>query len=392
MTNNKYLPFLLVLSLLTCCVEVDISVPSLPDISDYFNISDGLTQMTVAVNFFGCCLSSILWGPLSDSYGRRIIMNIGNTIMLLGAIGCVFARDIELLLISRFIQGIGASTSMVVVVAMIADVYPPDKAAKTIGIMNSLITVFMSIAPIAGGFINESFGFRGSYLVIALLSLASSLMIYFKLPETQKVAQPLQIIATLKNLYRLVTDKRFLYASTAPSVTYSGYMSFITCAPFLYMETYNLPVMYYAINQGIIISAFSLVSLFFGHISSLLGERNCVIYGTIINSFAAFFGLFIGITFPASPLLTTIFMVIYGIGAAITYPVIFAKSLDIFPEIKGTASSVIMRTLLVGLFIAFTSYIYNGTLLNVSLGISLASIIAIFCTFKLLRLIGFAKK
>ena len=58
----KNLPFLLVVSLLACCVEVDISVPSFPDISNYFNISDGLTQMTVAINFLGFCISSAIYG------------------------------------------------------------------------------------------------------------------------------------------------------------------------------------------------------------------------------------------------------------------------------------------------------------------------------------------
>jgi len=82
---TKNFTFLLVISLLTCSVEVDISVPSFPDISDYFNISDGLTQMTIALNFFGFCLASGFYGPLSDTFGRRKVMLIGNAIML----GCV---------------------------------------------------------------------------------------------------------------------------------------------------------------------------------------------------------------------------------------------------------------------------------------------------------------
>ncbi|CAF2063232.1 unnamed protein product [Rotaria magnacalcarata] len=187
MTPN--LPFIFVISLLACCIEVDISVPSFPDISDYFNISDGLTQMTIAINFLGFCLSSVVYGPLSDCYGRRNVMLISNAIMLVGVIFCVFANSIELLLLSRFVQGFGASTSAVVVFAMIADVYETDKAAKLIGVMNSLITVFMSVAPIAGGFINGLVGFRGNYLVIALVSLISWLILYFKLPETKKIKE-----------------------------------------------------------------------------------------------------------------------------------------------------------------------------------------------------------
>ena len=171
-------------------------------------------------------------------------------------------------------------------------------------------------------------------------------------------------------------------------------MSFIACAPFLYIETYNLPIMYYAINQGIIIAIFSMFSMYSGRITSYLGEKTCIVYGTILLFFAGVFGLLVGLLFPKSPFLTTSFMTIYSIGEAITYPIIFTKSLDIFPEIRGTASSTIMasRSLLCALFIAFTSYIYNGTLLNISLGLLLSSLLTVFFTFRLLKLIGFATK
>ena len=157
-----------------------------------------------------------------------------------------------------------------------------------------------------------------------------------------------------KNFYTLATDKRFLYTSLTPSLTYSGYMSFIACAPFLYIETYNLPIMYYAINQGIIIAIFSIFSMYSGRITSYLGEKICVVYGTSFLFLAGVSGSFIGFLFPKSPFLTTSFMIIYSIGAAITYPIIFTKSLDIFPEIRGTASSTIMatRSLICALFIS----------------------------------------
>ena len=391
---TKNLPFIFVISLLTCCIEIDISVPSFPDISRYFNISDSLTQMTVAVNFLGFCLSSIVYGPLSDCYGRRNVMLIGNAIMLIGAIFCVFVNSIEMLLLSRFVQGFGASTSTVIVFAMIADVYDTNKAAKIIGIMNSLITIFMSIAPIAGAFINGLLGFRGNYLVIALVSLISWFVLYFKLPETKKTKEILKTRAILRNYHLLITDKIFLYSSLAPSITYSGYMSFITCAPFLYTETYNLSIIDYAINQGIIISVFSVFSMYSGRISTNFGEKNCIIYGTILLFFAGVFALFVSLVFPKSSFLTTGFMAIYAIGAAVTYPIIFTKSLDIFPKIKGTASSSIMatRSLLCSLFIGFTSYFYDGTLLKVSLGLLLSSLLTVLFTFRLLKVIGFATK
>lgn len=391
---TKGLPFLFVLSLLTCCIEVDISVPSFPEISDYFNISDGLTQMTVAVNFFGFCISSIICGPLSDSYGRRKVMILGNAIMLVGAWFCVIAPNIGFLLFARFIQGLGASVSCVVVFAMIADIYPANKASKLIGTMNSLLSLFMTVAPMVGAFINSAVGFRGNYLVLAIISLISWLTLYFYLPETNKHMEKFKTKTIIKNFVILMTDRSFIYANLLPSIQYAGYLSFITCMPFLYMETYNLSIMYYAIHQGMIIFMFSIFSMNFTKISNLIGEKNCVIYGVIGSLFGGIFALIISVFMPNSPGLSTFSMVIYSTGAAISYPIIFAKSLDIFPDIKGTASSALMatRSLLLGLFIAFASYIYNGTLLNVVIVLLISSILVAVITFKLLKMISFATR
>ena len=111
MMPRRFLP-LLILSLIACCIEVDISVPGFPDMGRHFNVEDGIIQMTIAYNFLGFCLGAAIYGPLSDAYGRRPIMIWGNAILLLGAIGCVIAPSIPFLLATRLIQGIGASASL----------------------------------------------------------------------------------------------------------------------------------------------------------------------------------------------------------------------------------------------------------------------------------------
>lgn len=390
----KNLPFLLVVSLLTCCVEVDISVPSFPDISDYFGISDGLTQMTIAMNFLGFCLSSIVYGPLSDAFGRRKVMLVGNSIMLIGAIGCTLADSIELLLFARLIQGIGASTSAVVAFAIVADAYSADKSAKLIGTMNSLITVFMSIAPIAGGFINESIGWRGNYSTIAAISVISWIMLYFWLPETKSRFEVFDTKKIINDFKILMSDKAFMYASLTPSLTFAGWMSFVACGSFLYIETYNLPIMYYALHQGVVISAFSVCSLYSGQINKFIEAHNCVIYGTIFMITGSISMLTVSLIFDIAPYLTSLSMILYGLGAAISYPVVFARSLELFPNISGTASSVIMsiRSLLCAAFIAVSSYIYHGKLWTVAVMILIAALLVAIFTFLLLKLISFDTK
>jgi len=391
--DKKYLIYLLVLAILTCSIEIDISVPSFPDISDYFGISDGLTQMTVALNFLGFCISSVIYGPLSDSFGRRKIMLFGNAIMVIGACGCSISYTIEFLLFSRFIQGIGASTSAVVVFSIIADSYSNRESSRLVGVMNSLITVFMSVAPLVGSAINEVVGWRGNYILIATLSIISYAMMHFFLPETKGRFNQFKYRDIVSDYKKLLTDKAFLYASFVPSLFYAAWLSFVACSSFLYMESYKLPIMYYAIHQAIIISAFSITSFYSGKIASAIGERKCIIYGSSFAIVASSTLTILSTLAMDSPYLTTIFMSTYGIGSAISYPVIFAKSLTIFPNISGTASSSIMamRALMCAGFVALSSYLYQGSLLTVALIILLIAFLIAFFSLRLLKMLSFDK-
>ncbi|MBD0391898.1 multidrug effflux MFS transporter [Wolbachia endosymbiont of Pentalonia nigronervosa] len=378
--------FILILSLIAEVIEIDISVPSFPDIMRYFNVSEGTVQLTIAYNFLGFCIGGLFFGPLSECYGRRKMMIIGNAMLLIGAIGCVFAPSINWLLVSRFVQGIGASTS-VVVFAIIADSYQGVKAMKFIGIMNATLTVVMAIAPILGSFINEAIGWRGNYATVAVICLISWILLLLTLPETKKDRAAFNVKKMAQDYSKLLSSSRFIMLSLIPSLFPSAYMSFITCGPFLYMETFGLPSKIYALHQGMIVGSFSLTSLFFGKILQKFGARWCVINGTMIITIGALLLMASSIATPYSPYSVTLSMIIFSTGAAICQAVVFNATMNAFPEIKGTASSAIsgIRSFMMAVFIGSTSYIYNGQVISVSSLILFAVILELVFTIYLLR-------
>lgn len=362
------LPFLLILSLIAKFIEIDISVPSFPDMVRYFNVSEGTIQLTIAYNFLGFCIGGLFFGPLSECYGRRRIMIIGNTLLLIGAVGCVFAPSVFSLLISRFIQGIGASTS-VVVFAIVADSYQGDKAIKFIGIMNSVLTVVMAIAPVLGSFINEIVGWRGNYATVAILCLISWVLLLFLLPETKKDRDIFSLKKMMKDYRKLLSSSKFMVLSLQQSLFSAAYMSFITCGPFLYMETFGLSSTIYALHQGAIVGSFSLISLFSIKILKKFGAVWCVISGTSVGAIGSLLFVILSVIMPHSFYLVTLSMIIFSIGCAICQPVVFNASINVFPEIKGTASSALsfIRAFVMAIFIGLTSYVYNGQAINISL-------------------------
>ena len=178
------LPFLLIFALINSCIELEISAPSFPSIMSYFGVAEDIVGLTITTNLIGFCIAASLYGPLSDAFGRRRIMLMGNGILAIGAIGCVIAPSISFLLFARFIQGLGAATSAVVVSAIIADRYKTKEASKLYGLMNAVFTTLMALAPVMGGFINNAIGWRGNYGVVALICGASWFLLMAFLPET----------------------------------------------------------------------------------------------------------------------------------------------------------------------------------------------------------------
>ena len=215
---SRFLPYLFIFAILNSCIELEISAPSFLDISKEFNVSNFQVTLTVTYNLIGFCIASLIYGPLSEKYGRRPIMLIGNGILILGSIGCVISNSIHVLLISRFIQGCGAATSAVIVSAIIADIYSFEKSQKVYGQMNCIVSVITGLSPVIGGFIKSFLGWRANYGCVTLICIFSWILQYFYLQETKSNLEALKLKFLIHNYKIIIKNKNFLFLSCIPSI------------------------------------------------------------------------------------------------------------------------------------------------------------------------------
>ena len=108
--NNPWAFSVLTLCWVTALMETDIYVPCFPDMVTYFDITEAQVQNVVSFNFLGFCLACLVYGPLSDSWGRKKILLFGNLMFAIAGIGCVVTDSFTTLCAWRFIQGLGAAT------------------------------------------------------------------------------------------------------------------------------------------------------------------------------------------------------------------------------------------------------------------------------------------
>lgn len=367
--NERLLLFLMIVALVACCIATDISVPSFPDMAKYFATTEEYIQRTMSINFLGFCVAGLLYGPLSDAFGRRRVILLGSLFFLIGGIGSSLATSIEFLIFSRLIQGIGQAAAAVVAMAIISDCFQGERASRFIGVMNGVLTAAMAGAPILGGFIHQYFGWRANYLTVAVMSLVSILLLWRFLPETKRKLEPFKLRDIFSGYKTLLTSPTYVALAMAPSLLIAAYLSFVSIASFLYINHFGIPMLTYAFYQGGVIAAFSLTSFFSGDIQKFLGNRWCVIWGVILSLIGSFGLAFFGVTGWKEPILISLCMCFNAVGNALCYGIVFAACMDLYPELKGASSSLLMslRTLAIAVSIEITGMLYAGTLLSPSL-------------------------
>ena len=369
-------------------MEIDISLPSFPSIMTFFGSTEAQVQNTLSLNFLAFCLSGLLYGPLSETWGRRGLMIFGATCFLIGAVGCVLSFSIYQLMFWRFIQGLGASSTLVIGFAMISDRYSGDVAANYIGKINAYVTIFMATAPVLGSVIINYFTWRANFTFIVIIALVSWFFMVLQLPETKTERQTLNILTILSNYRTISLDGKFLIYASMPNMLVTAYLTFVGSASFYYINTCQLSYFQFAMQQGLIVLFFSATSFYADKVTAKFGDQKSVDFGISCCAISIVLLTYFAFQHPNSPRLITFAMCWMAVGCAFPMSVTFAKSLEILPNLKGVCSSFIMSTRLFfsSGAVALTGLFFDGSMRPVALVIDGAIILGIGMYFIMLRM------
>jgi DHA1 family bicyclomycin/chloramphenicol resistance-like MFS transporter len=387
--SSTLIMWVLVVVVTTGAIETDIFVPSFPAIKDYFNTTESMVQMIVGINFLGLCISSLAYGPLSDAYGRRNTLLVGNILFLLASIGCITAESIETLLMWRFIQGLGTSVVFIVPGAIIYDIYSREDAAKALGWFGALITFTMACAPMLGAYVSETWGWQANFIVIASLSVISFLLILGLINETLPVEKrmPLHSKAIAINYFKVLTSRKSFWYMIIICCLFAGELIYITNLSLIFIDNLHMDEHVYSYYQGAILLTFAIFSYFSGRFIYRFGMLFMRNVGFGLSALGGFSLLAVALIAPEDPLLITISMCIYSLGFALCCGILFGDFMHLFPDIKGLAAALasFVRLLFISVMIAVAGILYDGTIVPV------AWMIAVFCALLLVGWVSLPK-
>lgn len=233
-------------------LAIDMYLPSMPAIAEDLATSPGAVQMTVSVYLFFFAIPQLFFGPLSDALGRRHTVFLGLALFTIGAVLCMLAPNIELLLVARAVQATGSAAISVTVPALVRDRFSGPDYTSTMGFIMMVMGLAPMLAPLLGGLIFTVGGWRGIFFTLVIIALFSAVLFKLMIPETlaRQHRNPLQFGSLLANYRLLFTDRHCLGLALCASLVFAGLMTFVTASPFVYIELYGVSPQFYGVLFG----------------------------------------------------------------------------------------------------------------------------------------------
>lgn len=374
--NFKEIKFLLlnIVIFIAACIETDIYLPAFPDMMAYFDVSADEIQRLLTWNFIGLCLSGPLYGPLSDSYGRKKPLLIALSLFFLGSLLTLFAHSFDLMLYGRFLQGLGSGGCFTIGTAIIFDAFKEKAAVQAINIINTIVPFIMALAPLLGGYLNNVYGFRSNFIAIAVIVLASLLLTLFFFPETHSKEKraPFNSQKITHDFKLALTCLPFWQCTLIVSLLFAGYIAFLSGSAVLFVEEFDVSKFAFPFFQGAVLGAWLVGSLTSSRLIKAWGIRKFKKAGTGLLIMGSLVFIASSIFAPENPYLCTFAMMLFTIGFNWTQGLYFPEGMEILPGIKGVTASLLTsaRLLISAGIVGVTSFFYDGTIYPLTFMIS----------------------
>lgn len=374
-------------TLLLCILsgtEVDLFIPSFPEIQEQFGLTPFMVELALGVNLVAYAASCILSGNLGDRYGRRPVMLWSLAIFVLGSVLCSVASDFWQLLLGRAMQGAGIAAPSTLAYVIISDHYPVDKQQKLLGTMNGAITLAMTFAPIVGSYVDLWFHWQGNFLLLLGFGAVCWILSYFWIPDTPHNPS---VHLSLKAYLPVFKSPTALLYIALITLLVADYWTFVGIAPLLYMDSFGVPLSHYGFYQGVLALGFSVLSFSSGYWIKRFGVKPCFFFGVLLLFLYIFCALGLVIWDIRDPKIITGVLLLSSFGALFPINTLYPLMLESLPEAKGRISAVQVggRLILAAIAIQVVSYFYDDSFRPVGIAMILMYLTAFLVGIVLFR-------
>ncbi|KRN99277.1 multidrug effflux MFS transporter [Companilactobacillus kimchiensis] len=348
-------------------ISESIFTPVLPNISQGFNVSAATSQLTMSIYFIAFAIGVLFWGQLSDKIGRRLAMNLGIVVYLLGNIGLFISPTFHILLTARFIQAFGASVGSVVTQTIMRESFNGITGAKVFSKVGAAMALSPAFGPLIGGLIQTYLGYRNVFSALIIMATLVLLYSYSYLPETRNVKN-IQQVSLLRVTWKLIKDP-IVWAYGILIGGINGILfGYYSEAPFIFIEHFGYSAVKYG-SLGLTLALASLLgAILVNVLVKYLRSEMIALIGLIFSSLSGLL-LILSLQLNQAYLLIIGFFLIF-LGLNTTLPIALNLALKGYENIIGSASGIFSFG-----YYLIVSLIHNGTIWSLPIFILAISLI-----------------
>ena len=202
-------PFALIVAITACgTLGMHLIIPALPDTAQALRVSPAAIQLSITLYLVGLAIGQLVYGPISDRFGRRPVLLVGLGLFTLAGIATTVAPNAWMLVVARILQSIGACAGLVLGRAIVRDSATPDRAAAQLAMLTLVMSAAPAIAPVLGGYATAWFGWRAAFALLAIVGGVTLVLAVLLLPETSAVQSSSRASMLLGSL-RLLRSRAF---------------------------------------------------------------------------------------------------------------------------------------------------------------------------------------
>lgn len=369
-------------------IATDLYLPAIPAMVAELDASDPDGQLTLSIFMVGIGLGQLLFGPLSDYYGRLPVVTAGTLLFIAASLVCAAAINIDMLWLARLVQGIAASSGPVIARAMVRDRYHGNDAARVMSTLGAAMAVVPLVAPTLGSLLLVWIDWRATFVALGVFAVAVLLGLRGFSESAPAIGEgDIRILAVVRRFGTFLSDPRFLGYLLCGAASFAGIFAYLSTVSFFLYDVFAVKPANFGYAFAISVLGFMVGSLVSSALVHRLGPDRTMMLGCLLS----LGGAMALVLLAQSPVLQTAalagacWLVFFGIG--LTFANASMGAVSLYPREAGAASAAYgfvhaNLAAVVGLIAGDT---YDGSLVPtalVMLGCALGAVVGLLMTLR----------
>jgi DHA1 family bicyclomycin/chloramphenicol resistance-like MFS transporter len=329
------------LAVITFCgtFAMHIFVPALPIAGADLGVGAATMQTTISIYIVGLAFGQLIYGPLADKFGRRKVLMIGIVIYTSAGLAAAIAPDAHALITARLFQALGGCSGLVLGRAMVRDTSAPNDAVRRLALMNLMVMFGPGLAPLLGGFLANSLGWRSIFFALCALGVANFVLAWRLLPETGK-ARAANGPSLLQDYKQLLRSREFLLLTLGGGCATTSAYAFIASAPFIFVHNLNRPASEVGFYLAMLVCGVWGGSFTASRLIHRVPVRKLLIGANALSALATF--VMFGATVLGELSLPIVIgcMFVFSLGSGTASPAALSEAISVNPNVIGSASGL----------------------------------------------------